>query len=146
MALKYKIIADKLRSRIYSGAYPAGSMMPTEYALCDEFSCSRQTIRAALQCLDDENLIQRRQGSGSRVLDVQYPNLNPHRTIAVITTNITDYIFPTVLRSAEAVFSANNCEIMLYATANQISLERRILQGILEHKKESFHAILGYFS
>ena len=135
MALKYKTIADELRSRIFSGVYPPDSMLPTEYLLCKAFNCSRQTIRAALQCLADEGLIQRRQGSGSRVVNVQETRQNPRRTIAIITTNITDYIFPSVLRKAEAVFSANNCEVMLYATANQVSVERRILQGLLDHKK-----------
>ena len=135
MALKYKSISDELRSRIFSGVYPPDSMLPTEFMLCHEFNCSRQTIRAALQCLSDEGLILRRQGSGSRVVDTQDTHQNPRRTIAIITTNITDYIFPRVLRGAEAVFSSNNCEFMLYTTSNQVSLERRILQGLLDLKK-----------
>ena len=89
MALKYKSISDELRSRIFSGVYPPDSMLPTELMLCHEFKCSRQTIRAALQCLSDEGLIQRRQGSGSRVVDTQDTHQNPRRTIAIITTNIT---------------------------------------------------------
>lgn len=135
MALKYKIIAEELRNRVFSGVYPPNTMLPTEHELCKEFACSRQTIRYALQCLVDNGLIQRRQGSGSRVLDVQDLNQNPRRSVAIITTNITDYIFPSVLRQAEAVFSASNCEVLLYATANQVSNERRILQSLLDHKK-----------
>ena len=134
MALKYKIIADELRSRILSGVYPPDTMLPTEHTLCQEFSCSRQTIRAALQCLADDGMILRRQGSGSRIIDIQDSQPNSRRTIAIITTNITDYIFPSVLRKAEAVFSVNNCEVLLYATSNQVSHERRILQSLLEHK------------
>ena len=135
MALKYKEIASLLRQQIRSGIYPPDSMLPTEQQLCTIHNVSRQTIRTALQSLAEEGLIQRRQGSGSRVLDPQqFPEV-PQRTIAIITTNITDYIFPGVLREAEAVLSANNCAAMLYATSNQVSQERRILLDLLSSKK-----------
>lgn len=135
MALKYKEIAAQLRRQITSGVYPAGSLLPTEQQLCTAHNASRQTIRAALQALVDEGLIQRRQGSGSRVLSLREVPPPPQRTIAIITTNITDYIFPGVLREAEAVLSANNCATLLYATSNQVSQERRILLDLLSQKK-----------
>lgn len=135
MALKYREIAGLLRQQILDGRYPPGTLLPTELQLCALHDASRQTIRTALQCLADEGLIQRRQGSGSRVLDLQAIPLPPQRTIAIITTNITDYIFPGVLREAEAVLSANNCAALLYATSNQVSQERRILLDLLSQKK-----------
>lgn len=135
MALKYKEIAMLLRQQILAGIYPPDALLPTEQQLCTVHNVSRQTIRAALQTLADEGLIQRRQGSGSRVLHPQDAPAPPQRTVAIITTNITDYIFPGVLREAEAVFSSNNCATMLYATSNQVSLERRILLDLLSSKK-----------
>lgn len=135
MALKYKEIAAQLRQQILDGSYPPGSLLPTEQQLCALHQVSRQTIRTALQSLADEGMILRRQGSGSRVLELQEFPLPPQRTIAIITTNITDYIFPGVLREAEAVFSANNCATLLYATSNQVSQERRILLDLLSQKK-----------
>jgi len=135
MALKYKEIAAQLRQQILDGSYPPGSLLPTEQQLCALHQVSRQTIRTALQSLADEGMILRRQGSGSRVLELQEFPLPPQRTIAIITTNITDYIFPGVLREAEAVLSANNCATLLYATSNQVSQERRILLDLLSQKK-----------
>ncbi len=135
MVLKYKEIAMLLRQQILAGIYPPDALLPTEQQLCNVHGVSRQTIRAALQCLVEEGLIQRRQGSGSRVLNPQNAPPSPQRTVAIITTNITEYIFPGVLREAEAVLSANNCAAMLYATSNQISLERRILLDLLSSKK-----------
>lgn len=134
LALKYKEIAAQLRQQILDGKYPPGSFLPTEQQLCSVHGVSRQTIRTALQFLADEGLIQRRQGSGSRVLELLELPHAPQRTIAIITTNITDYIFPGVLREAEAVLSANNCATLLYATSNQVSQERRILLDLLAHK------------
>lgn len=135
MALKYKEIAAQLRRQIIDRQYPSGALLPTEHQLCSFYNASRQTIRTALQCLADEGLILRRQGSGSRVLNLQEIPLLPQRTIAIIITNITDYIFPSVLREAEAVLSANNCAALLYATSNQVSQERRILLDLLSQKK-----------
>ena len=135
MALKYKLIAAQLRRQILDGTYPPGSLLPTEQQLCELHQVSRQTIRTALQDLADGGLIQRRQGSGSRVLDTRQITQQPQRTIAIITTNITDYIFPGVLREAEAVLSANNGAALLYATSNQVSQERRILLDLLSQKK-----------
>ncbi len=135
MALKYREIANHLRRQILEGVYPPGTLLPTEQQLCTAFSASRQTVRTALQTLANDGLIQRRQGSGSRVMDLRDLPPPPQRTIAIITTNITDYIFPGVLREAEAVLSTHNCATLLYATSNQVSQERRILLDLLSQKK-----------
>lgn len=133
MASKYQEIAALLRRQIAAGEYPPGAQLPTEQALCQTFGVSRQTIRQSLACLVKEGLIERRQGSGSRVLDRSAvpEEPMPQRTIAVITTYISDYIFPSILREAEAVLSVNNCSPLLFATKNQVSNERRVLQSLL---------------
>lgn len=131
MAIKYKMIAGELRKEIQANRYPADSLLPTEQALCRRFDASRQTIRQALQCLVDEGYIERRQGSGSRVLRCENETQNAQKNIAIVTTYISNYIFPTILREAESVLSANNCNIMLYATSNRVSEERRILEKLL---------------
>ena len=135
MALKYEEIAAYLRRQITEGVYPEDSFLPTEQQLCADHHASRQTVRTALQCLVEEGLIQRRQGSGSRVLSLKETPAPPQRTIIIITTNITDYIFPGVLREAESVLSANNCSTLLSATSNQVAQERRILLDLLSRKK-----------
>ena len=130
---KYKFISDTLRSRIEDGTYPPETTLPTEQQLCTTFSASRQTVRQALKCLVDAGLIDRRQGSGSWVLPID-PSARSRRTVAIITTYISDYIFPGILREAEAVLSRNNCTTLLYATSNQVSNERRILMDILDNQ------------
>ncbi len=134
MAPKYKMIADTLRQQIADKVYLPGALLPTEQQLHEIFGASRQTVRQALQCLVDDGLISRRQGSGSRVLGRGSSVAAPRRTVAIITTYIGEYIFPSILREAEAVLSANNCTTMLYATSNQVSSERRILQTLLNEK------------
>lgn len=135
MGCKYQEIAQQLQDKILCEDYPANTMLPTEAQLCQTYQVSRQTIRTALKCLADRGLIQRHQGSGSRVCDLSAPPVGRRKTVAIITTYISDYIFPAILREAEAVLSANNCSTLLYATSNQHAQERRILQTILEEDR-----------
>ena len=65
---QYVRVGDRLRDRIARGDYAVGALLPTEGELCEEFNISRHTVREALRLLTDARLIQRRQGSGSRVL------------------------------------------------------------------------------
>lgn len=65
---RYARIQKTLEARLIEGAYPVGSIMPTEVELAAEFNTSRFTIREALRHLREHGYIERRQGSGTRVL------------------------------------------------------------------------------
>ena len=64
---KYEMLSVELKEGIRSGKYPEGKSLPTEEELSSSYSMSRQTIRKALQILVNEDLIVKRQGSGSVV-------------------------------------------------------------------------------
>ena len=66
-SLKHERIAAKLRKMVKEKIVSAGGMLPTELELGEMFSCSRGTVRRALETLVNEGLIWRRQGSGSFV-------------------------------------------------------------------------------
>ena len=130
MAAKYQIIADELRVHIKAGKYAAASVLPPEYAIAEEYQVSRQTVRQALAVLAREGLIETRQGSGSHIRHLA-PEAAQLRNVAVITTYISDYIFPSILREVENVLAQNGCAPSLFATQNQVSNERRILTNLL---------------
>lgn len=132
MAPKYQSIADSLRQEIESGQY--NRLLPTEQLLCQRFQISRQTVRRALSMLEDEGLITRRQGSGSHLRERTEPETVLNCTIAVVTTYISDYIFPGILQGMEAVLTANSSAPLLFATQNQVATERKILQTLLTMK------------
>lgn len=132
MAPKYQQVASALRSDIQDGVYAKQMRLPTEQLLCQQFQVSRQTVRQALSILASEGFIERRQGSGSHILDRTQNAAAPRRNIAVVTTYISNYIFPSILREIESVLSLNNSAPTLYATQNQVANERRILQSLLE--------------
>ncbi|AQZ67769.1 Transcriptional regulator of succinyl CoA synthetase operon [[Actinomadura] parvosata subsp. kistnae] len=53
----YTQLADRLRDRIVAGEYAAGSVLPSEAKLCQEFGIARNTARRGLAILEDEGLI-----------------------------------------------------------------------------------------
>ena len=134
MAPKYCFVADTLRQEIASGQYSENQMLPTEQLLCQRFQSSRQTIRRALSLLEEEQLITRRQGSGSRLRETSQGEGLSGRSVAVMTTYISDYIFPGLLQGMEGVLAANGSAPFLYATQNQVATERKILQTLLIRK------------
>jgi GntR family transcriptional regulator, uxu operon transcriptional repressor len=54
-----------LRDALMGGQWPAGTRLPTERSLADEYRLSRATVRKALSALKDEGLISQRVGSGT---------------------------------------------------------------------------------
>lgn len=79
----YQSLANRLRQTIFKGDLPPGSKLPTEFELCEQFGASRITVRRSLQILEEEMLIERRQGSGT------YISQRPVRRIPVLDTDFS---------------------------------------------------------
>lgn len=65
---KMEMVASRLRSRIVGGAYPPGTFLPAERALADEFGVARNTLRAALETLEEEGVIRHEDRRGTLVV------------------------------------------------------------------------------
>lgn len=65
---KYEKIYEEIKRRIETFEYEYQQLLPSENSLVLEFSCSRNTIRRALQSLASEGYVQTLQGKGVRVL------------------------------------------------------------------------------
>ena len=131
MEPKYQSVAESLRHDIASGHYKDGEALLTEAELKQKFGVSRQTVRQAISLLENDGLVLRRRGSGT------YVNHGARKhggvlSVGVITTYITDYIFPSIVRGVESVLSADGCIMSLSATYNRADHERALLQRILE--------------
>src|SRR6056297_762879 len=64
---RHEQISDWLREQIDDGAYGTDEKLPSEKEIGERFDVSRVTVRRALQTLESENYIYRRQGLGSFV-------------------------------------------------------------------------------
>jgi len=63
-------VAERLRTLILTGAYPAGSRLPNERDLSESLGVNRGSVREALKRLEFLELIDVRHGQGSFVRDV----------------------------------------------------------------------------
>ena len=74
MAEKYVVIADKLEIELKKMRSEGRMKLPSENSLSEQFSCSRQTGRAALDILKKAGLIEKRNGSGSYIVEESKKN------------------------------------------------------------------------
>lgn len=132
MATKYAQLASILKSELRQLRQEGTDRLATEAELCERYHMSRQTVRHALQLLEEEGLIQRRQGSGSYILEPD--RRDAPRQVAVVTTFLDDYIFPSILHDVQRSFSQAGYSTLVYATENRVSREREILTQLLEQK------------
>ena len=130
MAAKYEQLASILRSEVQQILRQGGSKLATEAELSQRYHMSRQTVRHALKLLEDENLIERRQGSGSYIR--QSGRSDDVHQIAVITTFLDDYIFPSILHDVQSSFAEAGYSTLVFATENKVSREREILLKLLD--------------
>jgi GntR family transcriptional regulator len=109
----YLQVKDMLVQRIVAGAWKAGSAIPNEIELSRELGISVGTVRKALDEMEGERLISRRQGRGTFVID------QTSDECAIRFSNIRD---PDGIRIVGEVLS---CEVV---SAPASSAESRLLQ------------------
>lgn len=128
---KYVILVEELRQKIHTGEIPAGEKLPSEYQLVEQYEVSRHTVRKALSILENEGLVEAVHGKGTFCKD-RRQNRKPSKNVAVVTTYISDYIFPRVLQGMEQVLTDNGYSIILKNTKNSRANEARILEELLQ--------------
>lgn len=134
MKPKYQAIIDDIKSKILSGEYSVGEQIPTEFAMQEMYNVSRHTVRKAILELANEGFLRSSKGSGTYVSN-QYQlraggNSNK-KTIGVITTYISDYIFPSIIRGIEGRLNEDNYSLLLASTNNEIEQEKKALEMML---------------
>ncbi|CAM4449915.1 GntR family transcriptional regulator [Paenibacillus endophyticus] len=133
---KYQLIIDDIKSYILSGTYKTGEKIPSELALQESYNVSRQTVRKAILELSNEGFLRSERGSGTYVSS-QYRSRTGtktmNKTIGVITTYISDYIFPSIIRGIESRLNEDNYSLLLASTNNDISQEKKALEMMLSY-------------
>lgn len=70
----YEQIATVLTARIADGSYQPRRRIPSEAAICEEFSVSRPTARAAIRTLVENGLVVVVKGKGAFVTEASIGN------------------------------------------------------------------------
>ncbi len=134
MKPKYQVILEEIKSNILSGTYSVGNQIPTESALQEMYQVSRQTVRKAILELANEGFLRSEKGSGTYVSN-QFRSKtggnSNNKTIGVITTYISDYIFPSIIRGIESRLNEDDYSLLLASTNNDVAQEKKALEMML---------------
>ncbi len=128
---KYIILIDSIKNDIISGKIKPGDKLPSENKLAEKFGMSRHTVRKALSILENDGYVSAEHGRGT-FCTLKYKTKNDSKIIAVITTYISDYIFPHVINGIYDVMSKNGYNVLLKNTGNDIYTEKNCLDDALK--------------
>lgn len=130
---KYMTIVEWTKNYIAANGLKPNDRFLTEKDLCEIHNVSRQTVRQALMCLENENVISRVRGSGAFVsMGAAQPAMSvQNRNIGVISTYFTDYIFPQIVTGIESVLNDSGFSMQLAITHNKVAEEQQALQSMI---------------
>lgn len=97
---KYYALMEEMKTDILSGKIRPGEKLPSENQLSVRYGLSRHTVRKALGILAGDGYIESFQGKGTFCADV-LRQIHGTGNIAVVTTYISDYIFPRLIQGIE---------------------------------------------
>lgn len=132
---KYLQLKEEILSWIAGGRFRPGDKLPSENELAEQFDLSRQTVRQSIGELVQEGWLAREQGKGTFVsrLRAERRNTSGNRTVGIITTYISDYIFPSIVRGVESALKERGYRLLLSSTDNRKDRERESLEMMLSH-------------
>jgi len=131
---KYQMIKDFILQGIASGKFKEGEKIYSENMLSRKFKVSRHTVRHAIMELVFEGILISQKGRGTFVAK---RSSDSSRYIAVLTTFISDYIFPLIIRGIEKVVAKEGFGLLLFSTDNSYEFERYHLESIIKNSSIS---------
>lgn len=127
---KYIQISKHFKELMCSGVIVVGDKLLSESEIIKKFKVSRHTTRQALMQLEKDGCIYKKQGRGTFCCYEQ--KKQGSKVIAVITTYISNYIFPEIINGIEEVLSASGYTLSLFNTNNDKQKEDLYLNKILD--------------
>lgn len=129
--LKYFRLTADLKQMMLKGEIQAGDKLPSENELSEQYQVSRHTVRKALAILENEGYIYAVHGKGTFCSEM-VRHSKTSRNIAVVTTYLSDYIFPRVIQGIDGVLTENGYSIILKNTRNSRQAEAKCLEELLQ--------------
>lgn len=130
-AYKYNAIVDWAKAYIAEKGLCSNDRFLSENELCAIHNVSRQTVRQALAKLENDGIICRVRGSGTFVAEVVHTTSPQNKTVGVISTYFSDYIFPSIVTGIEGVLKENGYSMQLSITHNKIYEEAAAIRTML---------------
>lgn len=125
---KYIQLKNELLAWLQDGKLQPGEQFPSENEIAEQFGLSRQTVRQTFGELEKEGWLERIQGKGTFARNPLRRENEQVKTIGIVTTYISDYIFPHIVRGAEAELRSRGYRLLLSSTDNNKEKEMESLQ------------------
>ena len=133
--VKYIYISNELKQKIKDGEYNYGETIPSENGLTQLYDVSRHTIREAISLLAKEGFVRKEKGSGTYVsYDINKYINEKTLIVGVITTYMSDYIFPSIIRGIERELNKENLGSLISSTHNNYVDEERALRKMMNNR------------
>lgn len=130
---KYVVIKEQIKEWITNGQIKSGEKIYSESEMMEIFMVSRHTIRQAVGDLVHEGWLYREQGAGTFCSHKLIKQNTPTKNIGVITTYLSDYIFPSIIKGIESHLTENGYTLTLACTNNDIEKEKTCLQNMMDN-------------
>jgi len=128
---KYKQVVDFYKEYINENDLNDGELLPSESKMAEKFNFSRDTIRRALDQLEKQGVVSRQRGKGTFYKNPE--SFVKEKRIAVITTYLSNYIFPNIISGIEEVVSSKHYTLNLANTDNDPNKERKHLRKVIDN-------------
>lgn len=117
---KSDMVYENLKGRIYAGEFNIANRLPSEVELARYYGCSRPTLRKALDALESDHIIVRKQGSGSflssKGLDERNSHGIPERNkglFGIIFPSLgRNYVFDIICSEVTRVLATYDCSLV----------------------------------
>ena len=142
MAEKYIVIADKLEIELKKMRSEGRMKLPSENSLSEQFSCSRQTVRAALDILKRAGLIEKRNGSGSYIVEESKKN----KTVYFITEDCDRYLSPALISGLRSELTSSKYALKAFSTIGSGKEEAAAISRAISEKAAAIIIDAGHFA
>lgn len=146
----YQGIKQDLLDKIYAGLLKSDAQIPSEKELSEQFKVSRITVRRALEELEEEGFIYRRQGKGTFV-SLHIPAMEGakgkkrtetgKRVIGVIMSHLDSPFQVSLLQSIEKALGKRDCQMMFGLSNGKTKIESELIDRMQLH---GVHGLIIY--
>lgn len=128
--LKFEELASQLRREIQSGKWTPGTKTPTENELIQETGLSLTTVRRAYEALVEEELVTRRRGAGTFVIERRPDREGRQGQVGILIPETALY-YAKVLQGLETTFASHRVALTLATSNYDKGREQEALQAML---------------
>ena len=126
---KYQWLENRLELLIQNQIQNGKDKLPSEQELCERYQISRQTVRTALNSLEEKGMIRKKRGSGSYITGKMAGSYG--NEIGIFVADEQDYLYPGTIADIQKILFENGFLGTVFPTANHVGQERKILQGLV---------------